>query len=189
MDRIAPHGMRGSALITVTVIGLFVMLLASGLVNHFAVSEAKAVAESLARVRVYWAAMGHVNYALSRTHRIGLCGGSCANDDTSRADTLRSFLEELYNNASPGTQRDWDYGNDYTLSFKSTVEDLENSDDGRVRIKILLQNDTSSSFDTLVNLNARVPDLQLDVCVAAPCGSINSSTSGANKIEVLRRVQ
>ena len=64
---------KGSALITVTLIGLFVMLLAAALVNSFAISEAKAIDESLAKTRIYWAAMGHINYSLSRIRRaVGL---------------------------------------------------------------------------------------------------------------------
>ena len=97
---------RGSVVLTVTAVGLFAMLLASGLVNHYAVSEARAVEESLAKVRVYWAAMGHVNYVLSRAWREGLCSGSSGTciDDDDRASDIRSFLAEL--DGDPVTYRE-----------------------------------------------------------------------------------
>ena len=102
---------RGSVVLTVTAVGLFAMLLASGLVNHYAVTEARAVEESLAKVRVYWAAMGHVNYALSRAWREGFCDDSClldiadTIDDTFRVVKIGTFLGEL--DGDPGTtQRD-----------------------------------------------------------------------------------
>ena len=120
---------RGSALITVTLIGLFVMLLAAALVNHFANAEARAIAHSLAKTRIYWASMGHINYALSRIRREGLCAGTCVEDDdgtpdpgslANRADNLRAYLIEL-NNA--GSERLWEFGDNYSFKLTASVTD------------------------------------------------------------------
>ena len=60
---------NGNILIVVSFVGLFAMALSGGLITHFAVSEARGVADSLAKLRVYWAMVGHVDYALSRMRR------------------------------------------------------------------------------------------------------------------------
>ena len=124
MIRPRPRRCRGSAMITVTVIGLFVMLLAASLVNHYAVSEARAVVESLAKLRAYWATMGHINYVLSRTYREGLCGGAGCANDADRAVTLNNFLDEIDNTGAD--QRNWVYPN-YTLNLVWTVADTVGS--------------------------------------------------------------
>jgi hypothetical protein len=69
---------KASVLITVTIVSMFSMLLGVSLVTHYAVEEAKQVDESLAKVRVYWAHMGHVDYVLSKARQIGtINGGLC----------------------------------------------------------------------------------------------------------------
>jgi len=69
---------KASVLITVTIVSMFSMLLGVSLVTHYAVEEAKQVDESLAKVRIYWAHMGHVDYVLSKARQIGtINGGMC----------------------------------------------------------------------------------------------------------------
>jgi hypothetical protein len=185
---------KGSALITVTLIGLFVMLLAAALVNHFATAEARAIAHSLAKTRIYWASMGHINYSLSRIRRQGLCGGACVNDDdgtpepdslANRADNLRTYLAEL-------NDWSWDFGGGYSFNVTASVTDgpspTPDPNDGRVRATISLAPITGSAFDTLNGIEQRIRDqLVVDICLAAPCGAPNGSSSGANRIEALRR--
>ena len=191
---------RGSALITVTLIGLFVMLSAAALINHFATTEANAIADSLAKTRIYWASIGHINYALSRLRREGMCSGVCENDDDgtpdptdnalrNRADNLRKFLFELNND---GDRRVWDFGEAYNFRIGSTVIDgllpTPNNNDGWVRATIALDPVTGSPFAALNGIEQRIRGrLIVDVCVAAPCGAPNLSSSGANRIEALRR--
>jgi len=175
---------RGSALITVTLIGLFVMLLAAALVNSFAIAEANAVADSLAKTRIYWASMGHINYGLSRISREGLCGGACANDD-GRVTDLRTYFAEL--NSATNL---WDYGGGY--NFKMTASVIDGPDptpidnDGRVRATIELVPIAETPFDTLNGIEQRIRGkLVVDICLGVPCGSPTSS--GENRIEALRR--
>ena len=188
---------KGSALITVTLIGLFVMLLAAALVNHHASTEAKAIAESLAKTRIYWASMGHINYALSRISRQGLCGGACVRDDdgtldtsdylTNRADNLRRYLAEI--NTS-GDLRKWDYDGGYIFNLTATVADGPGTtpNDGRVRATIELGAQTGSPYDELNGIEQRIRrNLIVDICLAASCPAPDGSSSGENKIEALRR--
>ncbi|MBF8271228.1 MAG: hypothetical protein HW380_333 [Magnetococcales bacterium] len=57
---------QGNIIIAVMISMLMITLLVSALIEHFLVAEARAVEESLAKVRVYWAMSGHVDYYLSR---------------------------------------------------------------------------------------------------------------------------
>lgn len=66
----------GAVLVVVMVVTVIVMLVASTVVNHYYTNEALEVEQSLADVRVYWASMGHLNYALSRAATDGLCGAT-----------------------------------------------------------------------------------------------------------------
>ena len=116
------------------------MLIAATIVNNLLVSEAEAVEESLAKTRVYWAARGHMDYALSRIRPIGVCVRSgneepiCSANDgedfpaeqqpddgtrplspnfDNRADSLRFILRELYGGEGPNQEaRHWNY-NEY----------------------------------------------------------------------------
>ncbi|CAK0744766.1 exported hypothetical protein [Gammaproteobacteria bacterium] len=54
-------------MITVMISSMAIMLLVSALIDHYALSEAKAVDESLAKIRIYWAMMGQWNYVASRS--------------------------------------------------------------------------------------------------------------------------
>ncbi|CAK0773409.1 hypothetical protein CCP3SC1_60053 [Gammaproteobacteria bacterium] len=66
---------------TVMVTTLAIMLLVSALIEHYAVNEAKAVDESLARIRIYWAMMGHWNYVASRVLASGVVNNSGGAND------------------------------------------------------------------------------------------------------------
>jgi hypothetical protein len=194
------HRTKGSALITVTLIGLFVMLLAAALVNYFAIAEARAIADSLAKTRIYWASMGHINYSLSRVSREGLCGDTeCTGGDDDgtptpvvgfRAGFLRNYLNELNND---GDKRRWDYDDDYRFTLSATVIDgpfpTPVPDDGRVRVTITLDPIVGTPFDELNGIEQRIRrNLVVDVCLTAPCTSVpNVSSSGANAIEALFR--
>ena len=59
----------GSVIIFVLITTFVVLLIASALINHFMVAEARAVADSLARVRVYWAMAGQADFVQSRTRQ------------------------------------------------------------------------------------------------------------------------
>ena len=151
---------NGNILIVVSFVGLFAMALSGGLITHFAVSEARGVADSLAKLRVYWAMVGHVDYALSRMRRENPTGAGWTNDlgENNIQGVLLGYLDELDygpNRNCRGTTVTstensrcsiWLYdevSNDYVFHFKWTVFDPANNDppegdttDGRVGIRI-----------------------------------------------------
>lgn len=63
---------RGNAIIAAVGFGLLALLALGNVVGGI-VAEHRAVEDSLAQTRMYWAAMGHVTYLLSRTGGAGLC--------------------------------------------------------------------------------------------------------------------
>ena len=65
---------RGAVLLSVMVITVVLMLLASTLINYFLTSEAAEIENSLIDVRTYWAMMGQTTYMMSRAGGQGLCG-------------------------------------------------------------------------------------------------------------------
>ncbi|MGB0684176.1 MAG: hypothetical protein ACPGOV_15835 [Magnetovibrionaceae bacterium] len=75
------------------------MALATGLINHYAVAEARAVEQTLAQLRADWAMMGHINYVVGRlqTAQAGSCdtGSSCS--ATSINAAISSYFAELEN--------------------------------------------------------------------------------------------
>lgn len=191
----------GNALIAVTFIGMFIMLIASTVVNNLMLSEVEAVEESLAKTRIYWASRGHLDYALSRIKREGTCdeaSGGCTADDgvdfpsaqqpddrtrgissppNNRADGLRTYLRELYND---GGVRTWNYDQTsdtdrYQLSMQHTVEVAENGSavDGYLRVTITLVN--TGTIGSLQGLRTQVRPVQIDVCLGAAEGNSLSS--------------
>jgi len=66
---------RASVLITVTFVSMFTMLLGVSLITHHAVEESAQIDESLAKVRIYWAHVGHMDYVLSKARQVGSAGG------------------------------------------------------------------------------------------------------------------
>ena len=199
-----PHHTRqppGNALIAVTFIGTFIMLIASTIVNDLMLSEVEAVEESLAKTRIYWASRGHLNYALSRIKKEGVCdevSGGCTADDgvdfpagqqpddktrriliplNNRADSLRTYLRELYNGDGV---RNWNYDQTpdtdrYRLSMQHTVEVAENGSavDGYLRVTITLVK--TGTIGSLQGLKTRVRPVQIDVCLGSPKGTSISS--------------
>ncbi|MBF0145954.1 MAG: hypothetical protein HQL84_08585 [Magnetococcales bacterium] len=71
-------GQQGNLLITVMITMVIIALMVSALIQHFIVTEATAVENSLAKVRVYWAMSGHVDYFYSRVagYKINCTGGT-----------------------------------------------------------------------------------------------------------------
>lgn len=84
----------GNATVLVTIIGALAMLVSFSLFDSI-VTEKSSVEDNLVDIRAYWAAIGQVNYALSRTLLSGGCAAHCGN---SNADTVTSpvaYLQEI----------------------------------------------------------------------------------------------
>ena len=86
----------GNVAIGVIAFGMLA-LLAVGNVMGGAVAEHRAVEDSLAQTRLYWAAMGHANYLLSRTREAGPCPSSCdkAEDMAKESKKLLDEIKDL----------------------------------------------------------------------------------------------
>ncbi len=85
---------------TTMVVSMAIMLLVSSLIEHYAVSEAKAVDESLARIRIYWAMMGQWNYVASRS----ISGVVNNTPNTENYRGYFGYFRVAYNNATPDDQ-------------------------------------------------------------------------------------
>lgn len=165
MSRRRSHRQRGSVLITIMVVMMVTMLLASTLINHFAVQEARAIEQQLADIRAYWAMMGHVNYALSRASNKhnSLCGGATCADDAARATAFNSLFTELVTSASVRT---WTYGEyaggSYSFNVQAAMPDVGASNvDGKLRLHMSIP--AVGAFESISGL--KVADMWVDICL------------------------
>ena len=163
---------RGNILIVVSFVGLFAMALSSGLIGHYAVSEARGIADSLAKLRVYWAMSGHIDYALSRIRQENseAAGWISDQDENGIQGVLLGYLDELDKGANcRGTTvtstlnsrcSSWLYdeiSNDYAFHFKWTIYDpvnnqnqsSGNANDGElvIRIDYVLEGSTDNAIN------------------------------------------
>ncbi len=75
---------EGGALLSMIMVCAVVAALALG-VTERAVSEARAVSNSLAQTRAYWAALGMTDYVLSRSMASGGCASNCNSGQIKKA--------------------------------------------------------------------------------------------------------
>ena len=162
-------GQEGNILVIIMVMMMVFMLMASLLIEHFAINEARAVEESLAKVRVYWAMSGMVDYALSRARE-----ESQAEDDKTKRDNLTDYMDEV---DDPVVYSD--ISENYKLTVKGTVSnddsvnpDDGNSDTGRILLRINLADVGSEPMESLENLPKRLGDLVVDICMRPEPGDL-----------------
>lgn len=117
MTKLDRHSERGGALIGMM---MFIVLAASVMLTLAGrlVVDYRAVEDSVAQTRAYWAAMGFNSYVLSRTMVSGACGKGCtgAQDDISGQSS--SYLKEI------SDLQAWYYmdnGPNYSIQLKSIV--------------------------------------------------------------------
>ena len=175
---------RGSAMIAVTMIGLVAVLAISGLAGRV-VAEHRAVEDSLAQIRLYWAGMGHANYLLSRNRQVGPCGGASPCSTVSHLrDGGSRMLGEI---AGMQTWRYPEIGPAYAFTVKPTLDQIAN---GRWRVGITFgRQDTAAGA---LRTAARTPSLELRYCLedqnAATCsGAIGSAASTDNLVTSVHR--
>lgn len=94
----------GFALIAVMAIGAVAMYSAVSLIGDGGVAERRQQEVELLKLRAYWAAQGHISYAISRARQGPACGGTCPNF-AAREQDFDDYAEEL----QTGGQRDWAY--------------------------------------------------------------------------------
>jgi len=96
---------RGFALIAVMALGAVAMYSVTSLIGGGTVVERRAQEEELLKLRAYWAAQGHISYAISRGRQGPPCGNKC-NNSNKRARAYDDYLGELHD---AGSHRLWRY--------------------------------------------------------------------------------
>jgi len=128
---------RGSVpILAVAGFGLVAVLVVLSLTGPL-VAESRAVEDSLAQVRGYWAAMGLNNYALSRIMQSGGCSGNCG--QPSLAGVVQGYLNEIAT-GSTGVET-WmypDLGPNYAFAVKPTATlDTSTANAGEILIQTI----------------------------------------------------
>ncbi len=167
---------RGYALITVTVIGLVIMVATAGLITRSVNAEAEAVEADLLRLRAYWAMTGQASYILSRGWMNGLCGGDgfcgASDPDDERFDSFAGYAVELRD--SPlvlPAYRQWSYADisdGYFLNVDLNVRDWGTKQDGRFVLELRKQSLTGdllhSPDDFLARVWPTIQDIDVHIC-------------------------
>ena len=114
----------GAALIMVMGIGAMAMILVFGTTARL-VSEAREVDDYLVQVRAYWAAMGMVDYVLSRSMASGACTNQCNTGQIQKTENgyvteLKSVMPWMYPDVSAAYQ----IGLSLTATADSTTSNL-----------------------------------------------------------------
>lgn len=109
---------RGGILVGMMMFVMLAALVMLGLAGRIVV-EYRAVEDSVAQTRAYWAAMGFSNYVLSRTLIGGACPkGGCTGSQTDLSAQAGAYLQEI------ADLQDWYYldnGPNYFIQLTSTV--------------------------------------------------------------------
>lgn len=186
MTRSSPRSLvrqRGNALLMVMILGTTASLAAGALMQHEAVVEKRAVSESLARTRAYWAAMGHINYALSRTRNYMLCGSGSCDRDSARATSVQGYLNEVcgaLTSSQPNTctTTTWTYrdgdGSSYFLQVQAAASPESAAFDirsGHIKIVASFPTTGQSALPVLNGLSNRLRSVEIRFCAAKKDGS------------------
>jgi hypothetical protein len=118
----------GNATVLVTIIGGLAMLVSFSLFDSI-VAEKRSVEDNLADVRAYWAAIGEVNYALSRTLQGGGCAASCGNSSADTVAFPAAYLQEI------ACYRAWSYPEvsaNYQFMLSPAVSHDPNAPSGQI---------------------------------------------------------
>ena len=186
---------QGNIIITIMIVMFLSMLAASGLISHNAVTEARAIEQSLVKVRAYWAMMGHVNYILSRARTKGsdgvgneLCyenvegaGAWCTgSDDTKKKDALEQFVVAT---GEIGNIKEWSYdknNGNFKIKTEISVADVDDSvNDGKIKITSKL-NDISGDNKSAISMVNKIPKIELTACFGK-AASADSDCNGSGK--------
>lgn len=190
---------QGNAILIVSIIG-FVAMATLGTASAFSVfAEGRAVQESLAETRSYWAAVGHANYVLSRSRQAGVClrEASCDND-LERVATFQAFFDEI------ATKRKVDFletSIDYYINVSPVAAEAaitgKDPASGHLSVSLTYPSVATSPVPVLKKLISRLRNIELQFCVGldattSACNDPNvalstDNFSGINRITALRR--
>ncbi|MBF0459899.1 MAG: hypothetical protein HQL87_00735 [Magnetococcales bacterium] len=146
---------QGNAVVTVMITMFMITLLVSALVEHFLVTEAKAVEESLAKVRIYWAMSGHVDYFYSKV-AVG-----CNASPSIPPSNPQSLLDEL-DTVSGTHKKTWgSYDGIPGYTFEIQHELLTGVSGCAIPIRLTPVNNPASPVDVLNGLGGRLLPLNV----------------------------
>ena len=178
---------RGQAALTALMLGSLATFMAGALMQHGMVAEKEAVARSLAETRAYWAAMGHISYAMSRISKQGGCRedlylGNCG-PDTSKAGTAQAYLDEI------SSLRNWTYpdvNSDYYINLSLTAAPAGQggqTKSGYVSISATFPTSGQSPLPVLNGLSNRLRPVVLIYCTMGdaddPCNAPTNNYTGS----------
>lgn len=173
---------NGSALMFVTMVGLVISLAFGLFMGSTVTSEQRAVEESLARSRAYWAQMGNHNYALSRIAASRLCNG-CSWIFGIRDTDKVPFLQAYYNELSD--YQTWTYLDEAAgYSITTTTTAAVDEDPDRHSYSGWLKAAPAYTTSALVGASSgKLPLMELRLCVGllfagAECGDIDDNNGG-----------
>jgi hypothetical protein len=196
---------QGAVLLIVTFVGFMAILLAAGLVQHFAFREARAIDASLAKVRAYWAMQGHVDFLLSRSRHqeTEVCtGGDRTNNgddgdctsiatDLQLATTMTSYMDEIDNPDGTST-RLWSYA-EVSPSYNFIRDDPDTTGaDARLILTVDFQQASGDLAPVLSDLGSDVRDLNVKFCLVDAygdnCGAtLDANLTGISRISAMER--
>ncbi len=167
---------RGVVLASVMAVMAVTMLLAAGVITHFAVQEARAIEGLYAEERVYWAMTGHAAALRARAWRAGdgLCGSESLPEPCGSDAALAASLDALLADGPDGV---WSVD---ALDFALTAEVTDPTpsptpDDGRVRLVVMVEPGAAPRLIPPAGYRPLVVDLCLDggggVCASDPAGA------------------
>ncbi|MBF0613015.1 MAG: hypothetical protein HQL55_17990 [Magnetococcales bacterium] len=90
---------KGNAILVVMLAMVMLMAIAGALTEHMAASESQAIDESLAKIQIYWAMRGQLDFVVSRAGHDGATSAAPWNgnmDDTALANTMSGFLSTYF---------------------------------------------------------------------------------------------
>ncbi|MBF0332332.1 MAG: hypothetical protein HQL40_01640 [Alphaproteobacteria bacterium] len=144
---------KGTVILTVMMVTLLIMFMASGLVNAYHGIEVRAIESNLAEARLYWAMHGQLDHMLSairyRKALNGLCGtGVACVDDAERLTNVNTVLGPAI--AAPadglttdGTTKKWTWTYPGYTSYQIVTQALQafdegGDDDGAIKVRFTL---------------------------------------------------
>lgn len=185
---------RGHAMLMVMILGTTATFMAGALLRHETVVEKRAISESLAETRAYWAGMGEINYALSRIRNNNICtkgGSNNCDTDIQRINWVQNYLDEVCKQTPPSsscTVATWTYpdvdNSSYFIQVRATAypetPGSSTTNTGRLKIIADFPTATQSTLPVLNGLNSRLRPVELRFCGVTSSSAIDCSSSASS---------
>ncbi|MEO5326644.1 MAG: hypothetical protein H7829_00190 [Magnetococcus sp. THC-1_WYH] len=188
---------RGSLLITTMAFMVFIMILVSSLFSHLLTTEIEAVEDNLTQVRVYWAMVGMMDYALSRSRKEGLLTPTDFLADSAKVVKINDFMDELdghdeinngtkdfiYDEYTVNEDRLGDPDQQYIFAVKGAATlgtDNDTDDTGRLKVTMTLEIPLTPTTISpgVQQIRNHIPAMVFELCMRPEPGEIPSPDIG-----------